>query len=100
VPQFYRSFLPMAFPQPLGLPITDVHQHRCIHHPQLLAAHPRKHLHSPQLALAHYRGATAIPFQANDLSYAMMVALAFLFFGEPLCLFFTIYTVAEVFLDS
>src|ERR1700740_2682650 len=51
--QTRRTFLAVALPQPLGLPITHPQQSTRIDHAQLRAAHPRQHFDSPQFLLTH-----------------------------------------------
>src|SRR6202008_2876164 len=47
------TFLAIALPQPLHLPITHAHQPASIHQQQLPTAHPRQHSHTLQLLLGH-----------------------------------------------
>src|SRR5947208_14832930 len=48
-------FLAIALPQPLRLPVTHAQELGRIHHPQLLALHPRQYPHPAQFLLAHPR---------------------------------------------
>src|SRR5262249_10735991 len=65
--QARSTFLPVAFPQALCLPIAHAHQPRCIHHTQLPTPYARQHLYSSQLPLAHLR-----PPQSDLLSEVLL----------------------------
>src|SRR6267154_1657245 len=45
--QSRRAFLPIHLPQPLRPAVAHTQQRRRVHHPQLLALHPRQHLQPP-----------------------------------------------------